>query len=65
MKRRLMMVPLAAALVAAMAVPAFAAAKVGEKAPVLEAGGWLNNKGPVSWERLQGKVILIEKWATW
>ena len=65
MNRRLMVTPLAAVLEAAMAVSAFAGSEVGDKAPELEPSGWLNNVGPVSWERLEGKLILIEKWATW
>ncbi len=64
MKRRLLMAPVAAALVAMMMVPAFAGSEVGDEAPVINSGGYLNNKLPVSWERLQGKVILLEAWAT-
>ena len=65
MMRRRLVAPLAAALVVAMAVPALAGSNVGDDAPALTPGGWLNNKGPVSWDRMQGKLILIEKWATW
>ncbi len=41
------------------------AAEVGSKAPPVEPSKWLNNKGPVSWNDLKGRVILVEKWATW
>jgi hypothetical protein len=64
MQRRQFLAPLALAL-AAFAAPAFAGSNVGDDAPALTPGGWLNNKGPVSWEKLQGKLVLIEKWATW
>ena len=65
MKRRLMVAPIAAVLVAVMSVSAYAGSEVGDQAPELKPSGWLNNKGPVSWERMKGKLILIEKWATW
>jgi hypothetical protein len=65
MRRRLFVAPLAVALAAALAAPAFAGSNVGDDAPALTPGGWLNNKGPVSWEKFQGKLVLIEKWATW
>lgn len=41
------------------------AAEVGSKAPALKSTQWLNHKGKVSWSSLAGRVILIEKWATW
>ena len=65
MQRRLYLAPLAVALAAALAAPAFAGSNVGDSAPALTPGGWLNSKGPVSWEKFQGKLVLIEKWATW
>lgn len=34
-------------------------------APALTTTSWINNTGPVTWDALQGKTILIEKWATW
>jgi hypothetical protein len=65
MMRRRFIAPLVAALVVAWAGPAFAGSKVGDEAPALTPGGWLNNQGPVSWERFDGKLVLVEKWATW
>lgn len=38
---------------------------VGDKAPELEPSEWLNTKEKLSWATLKGRVILIEKWATW
>lgn len=65
MKRRAFVAPLAAVLLAALAAPAFAGSEVGDEAPSLTPGGWINGKGPVSWEGMKGKLVLIEKWATW
>ena len=42
-----------------------AAAEVGSKAPPVEPQEWLNTREKVSWSLLQGRVILVEKWATW
>jgi hypothetical protein len=42
-----------------------AAAAVGEKAPAVEPKEWLNSKEAVTWNQLKGRVILVEKWATW
>ncbi|MHC4391575.1 MAG: hypothetical protein ACYS22_09685 [Planctomycetota bacterium] len=58
------------ALAASLALVAFAAApvyagEVGEPAPELTPSKWLNHKGPINWQMLQGKLIVIEKWATW
>jgi len=47
------------ALVAANATPT-----VGDDAPSLSPSQWLNGKGSVSWEKLKGRVILVENWAT-
>ena len=38
---------------------------VGSKAPELDPKEWINGKGNLSWASLKGRVILIEKWATW
>jgi hypothetical protein len=46
-------------------VPAAAAASIGSPAPAVEPSEWLNTKGPTSWKDLKGRVILVEKWATW
>lgn len=40
------------------------AAIVGSKAPTLEPTDWLNTKGNLTWDALKGRVVLIEKWAT-
>lgn len=42
-----------------------AKAEVGSKAPRLEPKEWLNTEGRMSWSQLKGRVILVEKWATW
>ena len=42
----------------------FAAASVGSKAPRLEPNEWLNTESRMSWSKLKGRVILVEKWAT-
>ncbi|MGA1202684.1 MAG: hypothetical protein ACO4BJ_06825 [Planctomycetota bacterium] len=65
MKRRPFMALLASALVVAMALPASAGSNVGDKAPELSPQGYLNAKEPITWAGLQGKLVLIEKWATW
>ena len=36
----------------------------GQKAPPIEAAGWVNGKAPTA-ESLAGKVIVIDCWATW
>ncbi|MBI4583731.1 MAG: hypothetical protein HY717_06885 [Planctomycetes bacterium] len=41
------------------------AAALGSKAPALHPSKWLNSSGDLSWESLSGRVILVEKWATW
>ena len=41
------------------------AGEIGEDAPALQPSKWLNVKGPINWQMLQGKLVLIEKWATW
>ena len=47
------------ALVARTATPT-----VGDDAPGLSPSQWLNGKGNVSWEKLKGRVILVENWRT-
>jgi thiol-disulfide isomerase/thioredoxin len=38
--------------------------KVGETAPSIEATGWVNGN-PLENNELQGKVIVVDAWATW
>lgn len=37
---------------------------VGEPAPVIEAAGWINGKPP-SDSDLDGRVVVVEAWASW
>lgn len=46
-------------------LPVQAGSDVGDVAPPVNAGGWINMDANTSWDSLQGKLILIEKWATW
>lgn len=39
--------------------------EVGARAPEVEVSKWYNAAGPMTWKDLTGKVILLEKWATW
>src|SRR5262245_8739365 len=50
--------PVAAADAEATPVPGFPAA-------ALEANEWLNTPGPLSWQQLKGRVLIVDKWATW
>jgi len=51
---------------AALLAPAAARpAEVGSSAPALEPTEWLNHTGGLSWKDLKGRVVLVEKWATW
>ena len=57
-----------AVLCVALVAPSFIGAGTpgpGVKSPEVTTTKWINNKGPVSWDRLAGKLILVEKWATW
>jgi hypothetical protein len=58
--RRSSAIALALLFGAGAAAPAFA-----EKAPSVEPSKWFNGKGEVSWDGLKGRLILVEKWATW
>lgn len=37
----------------------------GTRAPAVEPDVWLNHLGDISWKSLEGRLILVEKWATW
>ena len=52
-------------MAALVAAPIHAGSEVGDKAPKMTPGGWFNMKAGTTWEDLEGKLILIEKWATW
>jgi cytochrome c biogenesis protein CcmG, thiol:disulfide interchange protein DsbE len=41
-----------------------AASTVGSPAPALEPTEWMNTKA-TSWKDLKGRLVLVEKWATW
>jgi len=56
---------LAIAILLLSSIPADGGSEVGDVAPALIAGGWINSDTNTSWDSLQGKLILIEKWATW
>ena len=56
---------LLAAFTLAAGSSALAAAGVGSKAPRLESSKWLNSKVPISWDSFKGRLILVERWATW
>jgi hypothetical protein len=58
---------LAVAVMALAALSAQAQDKkglVGQKAKEINAQGWLNSD-PLTLEKLKGKVVVIEFWATW
>jgi len=42
-----------------------ASPKVGEVAPEITAGKWVNAQTPLTLAGLRGKVVLVEFWATW
>lgn len=46
-------------------LPIQAGSEVGDVAPAMKPGGWINMDATTTWESLSGKLILIEKWATW
>ena len=56
-------------VLAALALPAGVAFHGGRaeaaKAPEVKPTEWLNAKGATSWDTLKGRLILVEKWATW
>ncbi len=59
-------VPIAGAILLASLVPVrIEAVNVGSPAPAVEPTEWLNAKKSVSWKGLKGRLVLVEKWATW
>ena len=52
-------------LSALISLPAFAGSEVGDTAPELKPKGWFNMESGTTWQDLEGKLVLIEKWATW
>jgi hypothetical protein len=57
---------LAAAFVAAtLGASTARGAAVGSPAPALEPTKWLNAKGNVTWGSFKGRLVMVEKWATW
>jgi len=64
MKRVLTFAAMAAAIAMAGSTLRSASPK-GTPAPEVKPSVWLNTQGKdVSWSRLKGRVILVEKWAT-
>lgn len=54
------------ALIVASTLPAgFSSLQAGDEAPVIEPSAWLNAGAPLAWEDLEGRAVLVEKWATW
>jgi hypothetical protein len=60
-----LIVPAALATLFAAPAIAFGAAEVGSPAPAVEPVEWLNTKSPITWKDLKGRLVLVEKWATW
>jgi thiol-disulfide isomerase/thioredoxin len=38
---------------------------VGQAPPAISAEGWINAEKPIALDALEGKVVLVEFWATW
>jgi hypothetical protein len=41
------------------------AGEVGMPAPAVEPAEWLNASPSSTWAGLKGRLVLVEKWATW
>jgi thiol-disulfide isomerase/thioredoxin len=37
----------------------------GAPLPVIHATSWLNSQSPLTWDRLKGKVVLVDFWGVW
>lgn len=62
----MMRIPVATAALLALLAPGRATSvEVGSTAPAVEPTEWLNTKGATTWKDLRGRLVLIEKWATW
>ena len=42
-----------------------AAGAVGSPATAVEPTEWLNAPAGISWAALKGRLVIVEKWATW
>lgn len=57
-----------AGAMAMAATPALAAPSVGDKAPSLKAGAWLNlpeGMTALTKDDLKGRIVIVDFWATW
>ncbi|MEK7270932.1 MAG: hypothetical protein AAB215_08350 [Planctomycetota bacterium] len=45
--------------------PAKAPSLAGKAAPPFSAKEWVNTKEPLSLEKVKGKLVVLEYWATW
>lgn len=65
MLRQGTVVVLAAAVALWLAGTVCAQVAVGQKAPEIKAQKWFNTNGELSLAQLQGKIVVVEFWATW
>lgn len=57
--------PLSLGVVLVLAGGRVPAGEVGMPAPAVEPTEWLNTSPSSTWAGLKGRLILVEKWATW
>jgi hypothetical protein len=57
--------PLGLGVILTLAAGRVPAAEVGMPAPAVEPTEWLNTSPTSTWAGLKGRLILVEKWATW